>query len=223
MTTGTPPWTPPDGPGTGVQPAGLWWDAVKVPAVIAARALDLLGEEDRGPVVEDPYGAVWYWLVPPGAAADWTIHRVLARGSHLALPPRGRVRGPGPHWRVAPDGRGGFTDAERLHTALRAANACFKVCLGCQRLTDEPVELAVIHGAGAGRTHYACPACAPRFPRRRDPLVDPAAVRRAIGERRTWRAAIVHLTECADCRASDRGCAAGRRLLRAHRAALGGG
>ncbi|MEU0846118.1 hypothetical protein ABZ370_42675 [Streptomyces sp. NPDC005962] len=55
-----------------------------------------------------------------------------------------------------------------------------QVCARCQRPTDEPVVVAVEHGASAGGgTAYACPGCAPGFPEPRDPLAEIAALRRA--------------------------------------------
>ncbi|MEU1805821.1 hypothetical protein [Streptomyces sp. NPDC019937] len=46
-----------------------------------------------------------------------------------------------------------------------------KVCARCQTPTKEPVVVAVGHGASAGGgTVYACPGCAPTFPKQRDPF-----------------------------------------------------
>jgi hypothetical protein len=58
-------------------------------------------------------------------------------------------------------------------------------CHHCQRPTDEPVVVSQVHGAGvAGRTIYACPEHASRFPPQRDPLAEIAALRRARMEGR---------------------------------------
>ncbi|WFB09469.1 hypothetical protein LRS74_22300 [Streptomyces sp. LX-29] len=185
MHVNTPhPWNPPHGPDIEAQPAGRWWDAVKVPSLIGQRALALLGG-NSGPVIEDTYGAVWYWLVAPGVAGDWTIQRVLSLGAYVAVPPVERTYGPGPHWRVVPAREGRLTDAGRLHSALRTAHASVKVCLRCQRMTGRPVTVALVHGGNGGRTHYACPDCAPYFPPQSDPLADLPATQRSREERRT--------------------------------------
>ncbi|WP_260867254.1 hypothetical protein [Streptomyces sp. SAJ15] len=177
-------WRPPAGSDIEAQPAGRWWDAVRVPTLIGERALSLLGGES-GPVIEDTYGAVWYWLVPLGAAADWTLQRVLSEGAYVAVPPLDRTLGPGPHWRVPFTSDRCLTDAARLHTALLAAMTTVKHCQRCERLTADAVAVGDVHGAsGAGRTFYACAACAPCFPRRRDPLAELAATRRALREGR---------------------------------------
>ncbi|WFB09513.1 hypothetical protein LRS74_22525 [Streptomyces sp. LX-29] len=178
------PWRPPNGPDIEPQPAGIWWDAVKVPTAIAQRTLTLLGG-DSGAVIEDSYGAVWYWLVAPGAAGDWTVQRVLGKGAYVAVPPQDRRYGPGPHWRVAPTHDGYLTEPGRLHAALLAAARALKPCRRCDRLTDEPVAVAVVHVAsGVGRTIYACKPCAHHFPPQRDPLAELAAMRRAQREGR---------------------------------------
>lgn len=61
-----------------------------------------------------------------------------------------------------------------------------RVCLRCQLPTREPVIVAVGHGASAGgHTAYACPRCAPSFPKQHDPLAEIAALRRARNRGRT--------------------------------------
>ncbi|RNG30421.1 hypothetical protein EEJ42_10560 [Streptomyces botrytidirepellens] len=46
-----------------------------------------------------------------------------------------------------------------------------QVCARCQTTTRQPVVVAIEHSASAGAgTAYACPDCAPTFPRQRDPF-----------------------------------------------------
>ncbi|MFI0820541.1 hypothetical protein ACH4TX_30740 [Streptomyces sp. NPDC021098] len=46
-----------------------------------------------------------------------------------------------------------------------------QVCARCQESTSRPVIVAIEHGAsGGGRTLYACPDCAPTFPKQPDPF-----------------------------------------------------
>ncbi|MFF7649391.1 hypothetical protein ACFZCY_05960 [Streptomyces sp. NPDC007983] len=46
-----------------------------------------------------------------------------------------------------------------------------QVCARCQTTTREPVVVAIEHGASVGgRTLYACPGCAPTFPKQRNPF-----------------------------------------------------
>ncbi|MEU1800126.1 hypothetical protein [Streptomyces sp. NPDC019937] len=46
-----------------------------------------------------------------------------------------------------------------------------QVCARCQTTTREPVVVAIEHGASVGgRTLYACPTCAPTFPKQRCPF-----------------------------------------------------
>ncbi|WP_260867439.1 hypothetical protein [Streptomyces sp. SAJ15] len=180
MTLRTAPWNPPSRGDIEAQPAGDRWDGVRVPSLIGERALTLLGA-DSGAIIADSSGAVWYWLVAPGAASDWTLCRVLSSGSYVAVPPADRRSGFGPHWRVAPAPGRCLTDPDRLHAALLAASRAVKPCQRCDRLTDSPVAVAETHGASnSGRTIYACPQCAPHFPRQPDVLDQVAAGRRAL-------------------------------------------
>ena len=46
-----------------------------------------------------------------------------------------------------------------------------QVCARCQETTGQPVVVAIGYGASAGGgTVYACPDCAPTFPKQRDPF-----------------------------------------------------
>ena len=46
-----------------------------------------------------------------------------------------------------------------------------QVCARCQTTTRQPVVVAIAYGASVGGgTVYACPECAPTFPKQRDPF-----------------------------------------------------
>lgn len=46
-----------------------------------------------------------------------------------------------------------------------------QICARCQKPTREPVIVAIGYGGSAGGgTVYACPGCAPTFPKQRDPF-----------------------------------------------------
>jgi hypothetical protein len=103
-------------------PAGRWWDAVRVPLAVGARALQTLGDES-GAVIKDSFGGMLYWLVLPNAADGWSLPQihVLGPGSHVAIPPLHRTSGPGLHWRVPLAQDRDWTMAPRLHAALTSA------------------------------------------------------------------------------------------------------
>ncbi|WFB10210.1 hypothetical protein LRS74_26565 [Streptomyces sp. LX-29] len=213
------PWSPPADPLAQPLPAGRWWDAVRVDAALGARALAWLGEES-GAVIEDRRGAVLYWLVRPGTAGSWAVPQTagLGTGHYVAVPPQHRVEGPGPYWRVPLSSTRYLTDAELLTVALRAARyaelgprSLPRYCCVCARPVDEAVLIYQDAASGPGSARYAHEGCAPRA------AADPEAEARRGAVERSWRKAIVHLTDCAACHATERGCETGRRLLRAHR------
>ncbi|EFL26249.1 hypothetical protein SSOG_05963 [Streptomyces himastatinicus ATCC 53653] len=50
-----------------------------------------------------------------------------------------------------------------------------QVCARCQRTTSQPVVVAIEYGASVGGgTVFACPDCAPTYPKQRDPF-DPVS------------------------------------------------
>lgn len=103
--------------------AGQWWDAVRVPRRIGESVLATLGDT-TGAVIEDPAGALLYWLVQPGTAAQWSLPpycgvRVQGETTHLAVP--GPQRTAGPHWRVPPTPSRCLTPADTLGAALDTA------------------------------------------------------------------------------------------------------
>ena len=98
-------------------PAGIRWDAVKVPASIMFR---LAGGDDpervrailaergaTGPVIVDPRHS-YYLLVPPGTAAAWSTHGAACLGlaCYLSVPAPSRTSPPETHWLTPPDGTG---------------------------------------------------------------------------------------------------------------------
>lgn len=120
-------WTPPAE--NTVEPAGEWWDAIRVPEDIGTRALDQLGERS-GAVIADGWGHLLYFLVPPRTATGWklpgitVLTRTAREIAYVGVPPAHRDTGPCLHWRIPPDrDRNHLTDPALLHTALRTATA----------------------------------------------------------------------------------------------------
>ncbi|MER7795606.1 hypothetical protein [Streptomyces sp. NPDC097640] len=94
---------------------------------IGKRTLDLLGNA-TGAVIENPFDRVLYWLIEPGAAAEWDMGllpsvQVWGATAYIEVPPVARTTGPGVHWRV-PLGYGRYlTDATALFAALKIATS----------------------------------------------------------------------------------------------------
>ncbi|MEU2719853.1 hypothetical protein [Streptomyces smyrnaeus] len=59
-------WSPPTHAPFALMPAGVWWDAVRVPYAPGWSVVRRLGEACGG-VIGDPYRSWLYWLVPPGS------------------------------------------------------------------------------------------------------------------------------------------------------------
>lgn len=115
-------WLPP-GRIVELRPAGEWWDAIRVPRALGEPVLTALGPS-CGAVIEDPSGALLYFLVRPGDAAGWSVPAgcgVLVHGhtAHVAVP--GPQRTAGPHWRVPPTRTRCLTPAGPLREALGTA------------------------------------------------------------------------------------------------------
>ncbi|MBP8539640.1 hypothetical protein GWI24_42655 [Streptomyces sp. MK37H] len=101
MMTRALPWKPPN---TEIEalPVGEWWDAIRVPAFVGERALEVLGEA-TGAVIADY--AQMYWLITAGSAQYWRrLPQVQALNgapiSYIGIPPIDRTTGPALHWRV---------------------------------------------------------------------------------------------------------------------------
>lgn len=103
---------------------GRTWDAVRVPRWVAMVTLPALDES--GAVIEDSWGAIWYWLIPSGAANGWALPgiQVLGRACYVAVPPVRRTAPGGVRWLLPPEpGRPAVSDPRMLHTALENAVA----------------------------------------------------------------------------------------------------
>lgn len=103
--------------------AGQWWDAVRVPRHVGEAVLTALGDTS-GAVIEDPSGALLYWLVPPGTAEGWHLPprsgvEIHGTATYLAVP--GTQRTAGPHWRIPPTPSRCLTPADALGDLLRTA------------------------------------------------------------------------------------------------------
>ncbi|MGA6154414.1 hypothetical protein ACPEIC_13840 [Stenotrophomonas sp. NPDC087984] len=124
MTTRTLPWKPSN---TEIEalPVGEWWDAIRAPASIGERALEVLGEA-TGAVIADY--AQMYWLITAGSAQYWRrLPQVQALSgapiSYIGIPSIDRTTGPNLHWRV-PFGQGPYlTNSAILRGALAQAIA----------------------------------------------------------------------------------------------------
>ncbi|MDF2254724.1 hypothetical protein [Streptantibioticus ferralitis] len=105
-------------------PAGVDWDAIRVPRTIGMDVLRILGRHS-GAVIEDPCGSALYWFVSKGAATAWDVPetRPLGVTHHLVVPSTHRVRRPGPHWLFSPADRQLITDVGNLRAAVKDASA----------------------------------------------------------------------------------------------------
>jgi hypothetical protein len=123
MTPNALPRMPPNGDDVELVQVGLYWDAVRAPADIGERALELLGDAS-GAVIAD-YGLM-YWLIPSSDARNWRrlqagIHALGAQRAevtYVGVPPAGWVDGPRLHWRIPVGPDRYLTDAARLWEAL---------------------------------------------------------------------------------------------------------
>ncbi|AUH40474.1 hypothetical protein CXR04_09585 [Streptomyces sp. CMB-StM0423] len=97
-------WMPPPGTVWAVE-AGEYWDAVRVDRSLGLLALKELGDS-AGPVIQDPWGKILYFLVPPGSTRDWDVeHTVPCGPSHYVGVPPLEAEEHSLHW-VIPPGRG---------------------------------------------------------------------------------------------------------------------
>ncbi|MET7904928.1 hypothetical protein ABZS86_27095 [Streptomyces sp. NPDC005355] len=124
--TRTPvPWTPPRGADIEMVEVGPYWDAVRAPATVGERALELLGRR-AGAVIADY--SLMYWLVHPQDADYWPRLegvQVLTPDSgettYVGVPPVSHTSGPRLHWRLPVGPRHYFTNGELLYEALARA------------------------------------------------------------------------------------------------------
>jgi len=113
----------PSAAGCTLEDAGHTWDAIRVPRIIGASAVAILGSR-CGAVVDDPLTALTYFFTPVGTAAHWDVAgtRALGKGASVAIPPARLTDGGGPHWRVCPGTDGWITDPRALQAALEDSN-----------------------------------------------------------------------------------------------------
>jgi hypothetical protein len=115
-------WALPSGLDSELIPAGILWDAVKVPAWIGDRVLARLGDF-CGAVIRDPYAHRLYWLVPTDTAIGWAFPenacvQILSTATWVAIPSRDQVRSTGPHWVSQVEATQLLTPPDPLHRAL---------------------------------------------------------------------------------------------------------
>ncbi|MHA4813881.1 hypothetical protein ACXZ65_05940 [Streptomyces aculeolatus] len=122
---GEPEWMPPPGTVWAVE-AGTHWDAVRVDRGLGLQALSVLGDS-AGPVIQDPWGKILYFLVPAGSTRDWNVaHTVPCGAGHYVGVPALEAAERTLHWMIRPTGQkplGGDPDTLRaaLGSAMRAA------------------------------------------------------------------------------------------------------
>lgn len=108
-----------------VSPVGRTFDVVKVPSSLGRLVVEA-GIE--GPVISEPAGLAYFFLVPVGTSDTWPIAaagvQCLGDTSYVAVPVREVVVPPGPHWLQCPVDlerrvdRHGLVDPARLATML---------------------------------------------------------------------------------------------------------
>lgn len=89
--------------------AGLWWDAIRIPAEIGFQVIDILRCQNRcapGPVIADLEGRepCLYFLVRRSTADHWSApgSRALGKGWFVVVPSHSHTTPPGPYWAVPP-------------------------------------------------------------------------------------------------------------------------
>lgn len=105
--------------GAAILPLGRAFDAVRVPADLAAQ---LVGSPVlTGPVLRTPEAGDIYVLVPPGSADSWPASstcQCLGAGHYLTIPDPSRCGPAGVHWVTPPDGSVALSDPDQLATAI---------------------------------------------------------------------------------------------------------
>ncbi|MFH8736810.1 hypothetical protein [Streptomyces sp. NPDC017964] len=117
--------------GTRIAPAGVDWDAVRVPRFLGLQALNRL-QGQEGAIVMEPGERAMYFLVPPRTTGGWDVQQSVALGetNHVVLPAHSKETPPGPFWLASPC-------RARLHTNTEALRAAIVAALG-PRDPDQP-------------------------------------------------------------------------------------
>ncbi|MFC1410424.1 hypothetical protein ACEZCY_14275 [Streptacidiphilus sp. N1-12] len=106
-------------------PAGIKFDAIRIPLERAERVMGALAEAraPHCPLYLDRINGHAYVLVAPGTAATWNVPGTYALGTAtwLWVPDPASVGGDGISWVWPPDGSGQLCPAEQLAQALVAA------------------------------------------------------------------------------------------------------
>jgi len=100
--------------------SGVRWLVAETTVAHGMPAAARIPEEQRGPVVFDPYGDRAWWLVPLDSAEEFAeVRQVQMRhpGWMLRCPPTGREL-ERVHWLWQPDGSGHLTDPAVLAAAF---------------------------------------------------------------------------------------------------------
>lgn len=106
-----------------MRPAGVDWDAIRIPYDVGLHVLKILGPR-TGAVVEGAHS--FYWFVPVGTAKTWDVPKTaaLGEGAWVTVPPDRRTwPGAGPFWRVCPTSESRLTDPAGLRAALADVHA----------------------------------------------------------------------------------------------------
>lgn len=111
--------------GTHILPAGVEWDAVRVPRYLGLAALDQF-PSSPGPVIVDPQSRTLYFFVPKGSTDSWSLPQItpLRESQFLVVPPETRISPPGPYWLVEPgpgDHRMPMANPDELYSVLARA------------------------------------------------------------------------------------------------------
>ncbi|MFF5719748.1 hypothetical protein [Streptomyces buecherae] len=175
-------WSPPVGGEVVLLPAGCQWDAVRTSTAIADAAFQILDGTENCAAIIDPRTGWVYWLLPPGALAEFAHWErleqhvsLIAAGSgthYVGVPPSHRRTGPGLHWRITGEWSGRYLAQPYYLGAVLTSAVVFAhgpgalpaQCGLCEREL-EPAHAVTVHGRrsaghGAPQPLSVHPACA---------------------------------------------------------------
>ncbi|QKW51293.1 hypothetical protein [Streptomyces buecherae] len=175
-------WSPPAGGDVVLLPAGCQWDAVRTSTAIADAAFQILDGTENCAAIIDPRTGWVYWLLPPGALAEFAHWERLEQhvsliaagdGTHyVGVPPSHRRTGPGLHWRITGEWSGRYLAQPYYLGAVLTSAVVFAhgpealpaQCELCEREL-EPAHAVTVHGRrgladAAPRPLTVHPACA---------------------------------------------------------------